>query len=266
VARAFVKQRRAARDQRNLREGSAPARAKTLRAASVAASRPRVEPGPEGLAKLHRLNRFVSFDSCAIFTNPILRIREGKDMKNAFFVIGLTITLGIPPTLAGNSEATRSVTIYHSPEMNLEEVDRQLLDQVGNGSTINFAAFILSDYKIMDSIRGAADRGAKIRIYLDPKEIWTQRFTEKHPFVKLWRTRGVDIKIKAVDDGLMHLKAYSISNVILRTGSANDSVSGLERHDNDILVITDKVAVESFNRKFESMWSRTTNAAFEFHD
>ena len=154
---------------------------------------PRVEPGPQGLAKIHRLNRFVSLNSCAIFPNPILQIREGEDMKKAFFMMVLTIALGTPPALAANSEATRSVTIYHSPEMNLEEVDRQLLDQVGNGSTINFAAFILSDYKIMDSLRGAADRGARIRIYLDPKEIWTQRFTEKHPFVKLWRTRGVDI-------------------------------------------------------------------------
>jgi phosphatidylserine/phosphatidylglycerophosphate/cardiolipin synthase-like enzyme len=54
--------------------------------------------------------------------------------------------------------------------------------------------------------------------------------------------------------------------VILRTGSANDSVSGLERQDNDILVITDKVAVESFNRKFENMWSRTSNTSFEFHE
>ena len=99
-------------------------------------------------------------------------------MKKAFFMMVLTIALGTPPALAANSEATRSVTIYHSPEMNLEEVDRQLLDQVGNGSTINFAAFILSDYKIMDSLRGAADRGARIRIYLDPKEILTQRFTE----------------------------------------------------------------------------------------
>jgi phosphatidylserine/phosphatidylglycerophosphate/cardiolipin synthase-like enzyme len=76
----------------------------------------------------------------------------------------------------------------------------------------------------------------------------------------------VDIKIKAIDDGPIHLKAYSISNVILRTGSANDSVSGLERQDNDILVITDKVAVESFNRKFESMWSRPSNTSFEFHE
>ena len=187
-------------------------------------------------------------------------------MKIAIFMMVLTIALGMPPALAANSEATRSVTIYHSPEMNLEEVDRQLLDQVGNGSTINFAAFILSDYKIMDSLRGAADRGARICIYLDPKEIWTQRFSEKHPFVKLWRTRGVDIKIKAIDDGPMHLKAYSISNVILRTGSANDSVSGLERQDNDILVITDKVAIKSFNRKFENMWSRTSNTGFEFHE
>ncbi len=261
-----MKQRRAVRDQSNLREGSTPARAKTRRAASVAASWPRVEPGPEGLVKLHRLNRFVSLDSCAIFANPILRIREGEDMKNVFFMMVLMIALGIPPALAANSEATRSVTIYHSPEMNLEEVDRQLLDQVGNGSTMNFAAFILSDYRIMDSLRGAADRGARIRIYLDPKEISMQRFTEKHPFVKLWRTRGVDIKIKAVDDGPRHLKAYSFSNVILRTGSANDSVSGLERQDNDILVITDKVAVESFNRKFENMWSRTSNTSFEFHE
>jgi hypothetical protein len=44
---------------------------------------------------------------------------------------------------------TSSVTIYTSPEINLGEIDREIIDQVGAGGYINFAAFILSDHAIM---------------------------------------------------------------------------------------------------------------------
>jgi phosphatidylserine/phosphatidylglycerophosphate/cardiolipin synthase-like enzyme len=162
------------------------------------------------------------------------------------------------------AQKTATVQIYSSPEMNLGEVDRSILDQVGQAARVNFAAYVLSDYSIMDSLRSAAERGAHVRIYLDPRELEKLTLSNDDPFVKLWRTRNVEIKVKSQNDGLMHMKAYSVNGVLLRTGSANESHSGLERQDNDLVVITDKDAVTAFDRKFEMMWARPSNQKFSF--
>ena len=44
----------------------------------------------------------------------------------------------------------------------------------------------------------------------------------------------------------MHLKAYAIDGVILRTGSANFSTSGERAQDNDLVVIRDPGAAAKF--------------------
>lgn len=165
---------------------------------------------------------------------------------------------------ANAQQRTSSVAFYSAPEMNLVEIDKRILDQISAGSTVNLAAFVLSDYEIIDSLTFAAFRGAKIRIYLDPRELAQLKLKEDHPFVKLSRAPGVQIKVKAEAEGLMHMKSYAVDNSILRTGSANESFTGLTKQDNDLLLITDRAAVEAFNRKFEVMWARRSNVAFSF--
>jgi phosphatidylserine/phosphatidylglycerophosphate/cardiolipin synthase-like enzyme len=157
-----------------------------------------------------------------------------------------------------------SVAIYTSPEMNLGEIDREIIDQVGAGGSINFAAFILSDHSIMNALRSAALRGAHIRLYLDPEELSRLKLSPDHPFVKLIQTHGVETRVKAGSEGLMHMKAYSVSGALLRTGSANESMSGLERQDNDVVIISDRAAVAVFDRKFQLMWDRPTNQTFSY--
>ena len=82
--------------------------------------------------------------------------------------------------------------------------------------------------------------------------------------MKLVHTQGVDTRVKASGEGLMHLKAYSVSGALLRTGSANDMVSGLEHQDNDLEIITDRAAVAAFDRKFKLMWDRLMNVNFNY--
>ena len=156
------------------------------------------------------------------------------------------------------------VTIYTSPEMNLGEIDREIIDQVGAGGAINFAAYILSDYAILNALRSAALRGAHIRLYLDPEELSRLTLSEDHPLVKLIRTQGVEARVKANGEGLMHMKAYSVSGALLRTGSANESVSGLEHQDDDLVIISDRAVVAAFDRKFQLMWNRPTNVTFSY--
>jgi phosphatidylserine/phosphatidylglycerophosphate/cardiolipin synthase-like enzyme len=44
----------------------------------------------------------------------------------------------------------------------------------------------------------------------------------------------------------MHLKSYEIDGLVLRTGAANFSASGLKRQDNDLIVIKDAQAAAKF--------------------
>ena len=178
------------------------------------------------------------------------------------------LTVGLLTTAVGHGgeaeQRQTSVAIYTSPEINLAEIDREIIDQVGSRGSINFAAFILSDYSIMNALRSAALRGAHIRLYLDPEELTRLRLSSDHPFVKLIHTRGVETRVKASAEGLMHMKAYSVSGALLRTGSANESTSGLERQDNDVVVISDRAAVAVFDHKFQLMWDRPTNQTFNY--
>ena len=185
-------------------------------------------------------------------------------MKNAAIVsvaVGLSM---VPAALCAQTARQPLVTIYTAPETNLEEIDLTILNQVGPGAQINFAAYALSDYAILETLAAAAKRGAKLRIYLDPREVDRLHLSDDHPMVKLWKTPGVEIRIKDPAEGLMHLKAYSINGSLLRTGSANDSLAGLQRQDNDLLVLTDKATVEAFDRKFEAMWARPGNTKFSY--
>ena len=128
----------------------------------------------------------------------------------------------------------------------------------------DFFYLVDSRRRALDALRSAALRGAHVRLYLDPEELARLRLSPDHPFVKLTQTHGVETRVKASSDGLMHMKAYSVSGALLRTGSANESISGLERQDNDVVIISDRAAVAVFDRKFQLMWDRPTNQTFSY--
>jgi len=91
----------------------------------------------------------------------------------------------------------------------------------------------------------AERRGVAVRIVLDPRE--------PHDFVKLGDLSD-NVRIKR-GGPFMHLKAYSIDEEELRTGSANFSTSGENAQDNDLIVIRDPGAAAKFDVHFERMWN-----------
>ena len=52
----------------------------------------------------------------------------------------------------------------------------------------------------------------------------------------------------------MHLKSFVVDGAVLRTGSANFTMGGEQRQDNDLIVIRDPSDVEKFEAYFERMW------------
>jgi len=184
-------------------------------------------------------------------------------MRNLVICTLIAVLLSSPLHLA-RAEKNSVAQIYTAPEMNLEEIDRSILDQLGQGAHVNFADQALSERIVIESLSNAAERGAHIRIYLDSREVERLALDSEHPLVKLSRMRNVEIKVKAPADGSMRLKGYSVNGSLLRIGSVNESHSGLERQDNDLVVITEKDAVTAFDHKFEAMWARPNNKKFSF--
>jgi hypothetical protein len=64
--------------------------------------------------------------------------------------------------------------VHYAPAENLEHIDVGLTD--GAKHEIDFAAYALTDWPIMQALTRAADRGVKIRIYLDGTQ-----FAEREP-------------------------------------------------------------------------------------
>jgi phosphatidylserine/phosphatidylglycerophosphate/cardiolipin synthase-like enzyme len=70
------------------------------------------------------------------------------------------------------------------------------------------AAYVLTDWPVMQALTRAADRGVAIRIYLDGTQL-----AEREPakvFRDLAETPGVEIRIKHENSDPVHLKSYEI--------------------------------------------------------
>ena len=82
--------------------------------------------------------------------------------------------------------------IHYAPGENLEHVDVDLIDRAEH--EIDMAAYVLTDWPILQALTRAADRGVKVRIYLDGTQL-----AEREPakvFRDLAETPGVEIRIK----------------------------------------------------------------------
>ena len=141
--------------------------------------------------------------------------------------------------------------IHYASAENLEHIDVALIDRAEH--EIDMAAYVLTDWPVMQALTRAADRGVAIRIYLDGTQLAEREPTKV--FHDLAETPGVEIRIKHETSAPMHLKSYQIDGRLLRTGAANFSASGLKRQDNDLIVIESAEAAASFKRNFDARFA-----------
>jgi phosphatidylserine/phosphatidylglycerophosphate/cardiolipin synthase-like enzyme len=147
--------------------------------------------------------------------------------------------------------AIEAAAVHYAPAENLEHIDVGLIDRAK--ASIDMAAYVLTDWAVIQALVRAADRGVAVRVYLDGGQFGARDL--KQPFLDLKVTPGVQIKAKPPGGPLMHFKAYQIDGRVLRTGSANFSPSGLKRQDNDLVVIESHEVAEAFRRNFERVFA-----------
>ncbi|WP_051335485.1 phospholipase D-like domain-containing protein [Methylocapsa acidiphila] len=167
------------------------------------------------------------------------------------------LALGIGLLLASlaGGLADPAPIIHYAPAENLERIDVALINQAQ--SSIDLAAYVLTDWPVMEALARAADRGVRVRIYMDGGRIGERDPTV--PFADLMADPGVEIRYKRPGAPLMHLKSYQIDGRLVRSGAANFSASGLKRQDNDLIVIESRAAAAAFERRFETIYAQ--NAA-----
>src|SRR6201998_2576133 len=67
------------------------------------------------------------------------------------------------------SRADPAPIIHYAPAENLEHIDVELIDTAKH--EIDFAAYVLTDWPIMQALTRAADRGVKVRHYLEGTQL-----------------------------------------------------------------------------------------------
>jgi hypothetical protein len=162
-----------------------------------------------------------------------------------FFCLTLSIFL-IPVCLADPAPV-----IHYASLENLEHADVALIGQAEHN--IDIAAYVLTDWPVMRALIRAAERGVKVRLYMDGRRIGEREPTPL--FRELLATPEIDVRFKRAGAPLMHLKSYQVDGRWLRTGAANFSASGLKRQDNDLLIIDSQAAATAFERRFDAIFA-----------
>lgn len=169
-------------------------------------------------------------------------------MKRAL-LIALCLLLSTPAL----AERCRLERQAYAPAEDLEAIDVALLAQAQK--KIDFAAYVLTDIRIVQALDDAAARGVKIRLYRDGADVHMPRALAE-VYDRLAARPNVEIRYKGEPAPLMHLKAYSVDGKFVRDGAGNFSHAGLTRQDNSLIVLRCRAAVKRFKSAFEEMWRR----------
>ena len=156
------------------------------------------------------------------------------------------MTSAVFVAIGAMSRADPAPTIHYAPAENLERVDVALIDSAKN----EIAAYVLTDWPVIQALTRAVDCGVKVRIYLDSGRLGET--AQSKAFRELAETPDGEIRVKRDNSTLMHLKSYEIDGHVLRPGAANFSASGLKREDDDLIVIECAEAAMAFKRNFEA--------------
>src|SRR4249919_172933 len=105
------------------------------------------------------------------------------------------------------AQSGRKVEIHYAPRENLESVDIQ---EIGRAElSIDMAAYVLSDPRIIEALIQAAERDVVIRLYLDKSEFVEHGAIRGGLVEALLAHPNVAARVKG-EGVLMHLKAYAV--------------------------------------------------------
>jgi phosphatidylserine/phosphatidylglycerophosphate/cardiolipin synthase-like enzyme len=177
-------------------------------------------------------------------------------MRLVFAAAVAGFALTPPPPASGllsKEPVIAGVRAFYGPSAGIETVDTRLIDEAR--TSIDMTAYVLSDRAVVSALGRAAMRGVHVRVYLDGEQMGHSQSA----VAAISATPNVELRQKHRSRDLMHLKSFVVDRRILRSGSANFSVSAEEYQDNDLIVIESPDLARSFEENFERLWARGDN-------
>ena len=140
-----------------------------------------------------------------------------------------------------------ALEVYFSPS---DRTRRRLLELIGNArETIRLALYVFTDAQLYDELMSARDRGVRI------EALWDFLSLADCQFSKVDELRKAGIGQFEANPGLLHHKYAIIDDRLVITGSANWSGSGMDKNDENILIIQDERITQQFRANFEQLTS-----------
>ncbi len=177
-------------------------------------------------------------------------------MRGLFLAALAGMTLAPTPQPAGllaQEPNFAGVRVLYGPGEGFGSVDARLIGEARH--SIDMAAYVLTDRSLTTALGRAAMRGVKVRVYLDGEDMGRGA----SPIEEIAGAPNLEVRRKGRSRDLMHLKSYQVDGRVLRSGSANFSVSGEVYQDNDLIVIDSPQAAARFRETFERLWARPDN-------
>ncbi len=143
--------------------------------------------------------------------------------------------------LAGGGQ----VDVYFTPAHG-REAERRIVSELDSAkSEVLMAAFVLTNPEIIAALNRAADRGVKVRVLLESRNLQDSQ-EEK-------LSRRVEIRPDA-NRYSMHLKTMVIDEKVVITGSFNFTRSAVSRNDENLLVLTSPQQAQRYKEKVWELW------------
>ena len=108
--------------------------------------------------------------------------------------------------------------------------------------------FYLTDRCLFTALVAAMARGVRVRA------VWDMRGWAQFPLSWMDELLGLGVGIVDALPGLVHHKYAIIDNEIVVTGSANWTRSGLDRNDEDLMIIHDREVAADYTADFERLY------------
>ena len=143
-------------------------------------------------------------------------------------------------TLAGVS-----LELYMAPSDRPRERLLELMESAQE--SVQLAMFILTDNPLYEALERARERGARVEAVWDLTALDGCLYSEVDELLR----EGVGV-LDALP-GLLHHKYAVIDGEIVVTGSANWSRSGMERNDENVVIVRSRAIAERFRQNFQRL-------------
>jgi phosphatidylserine/phosphatidylglycerophosphate/cardiolipin synthase-like enzyme len=192
-------------------------------------------------------------------------IRRLAGMRTLRFVrrtLAVLLFSPLHPFVVGQSPvpcvSSAHAIVLYAPDSNLEQSELKMLRTAK--VSVDVAMYSFTDQEIAEELVRLAHTGIRVRVYRDAREVLQEEKRGSSTTATLL-TGGAEVRVKGSQD-LMHFKSFLIDGLLLRTGSANWSLTGLKRQDNDVHYEADAAQATLFETHFQTMWKRPNNRRF----